>query len=511
MTTGIHHVTALTRDVQANVDFYAGFLGLRLVKRTAGFEDARQLHLFYGDAAGSPGSVVTFLVWQDGAPGRVGIGQIGEIALAVPQASIGEWLTRALSARVTVEGPSRESGETVLRLKDPDGIIVKLVGKDIAAVAPLPDPIAPTRIHSVTLLTDKPDAARTMLERFGYRAGPQAGAILRMLSDSDVIDLRDVAGFTPGIAGTGTFDHVALRAADVAQVQAVAVALPDDIGDTNLHDRKYFTSLYVRDAAEILFEFASDGPGFTVDEPVPHLGEILFTPPTSTEDDTALRVVLPQFALPGAERWPHRQLLFTHRLYTPDPTDDRVLILLHGSAGDETSLLPFGHEVAPSARLIGLRGRATDEGTLRWFRRFGFQDFDQADIVDEAAAFAAFLPDLARLYDFDLSRAVFIGHSNGANFLAAMMRHHPGLVRRAILLRAQEVLRDPPAPAGQAEGAQILMLDGKLDLFVGTAAQALAADLTADGAQLQGVTINASHDLTPADRAAARDWLAALA
>ena len=104
MSTGIHHVTGITRRVQANVDFYVGFLGLRLVKRTGGFEDAEQLHLIYGDALGSPGSVVTFLVWEDGAPGRVGHGQVAEFALAVPPDSIGEWLTRAMTARVC---PSR--------------------------------------------------------------------------------------------------------------------------------------------------------------------------------------------------------------------------------------------------------------------------------------------------------------------------------------------------------------------------------------------------------------------
>ncbi|HEY0276605.1 MAG TPA: ring-cleaving dioxygenase, partial [Paenirhodobacter sp.] len=308
-------------------------------------------------------------------------------------------------------------------------------------------------------------------------------------------------------AGTGTFDHVALRARDAVQVHQMAAALPPELGDTNMHDRKYFTSLYLRDAADILYEFASDAPGFTVDEPAAHLGETLFTPPGPEADIDALRVVLPQFALPGAERWPRRQLLFTHRLYTPDPAEDQVLILLHGSAGDETSLLPFGHTLAPRARLIGLRGRATDEGTLRWFRRFGFQDFDQDDIAAEAEAFAAFLPDLARLYDIDLSRAVFIGQSNGANFLAAMMRLHPGLVGRAILLRAQEVLRDPPIAAGQAGGAKVLMVDGTRDLFVGTAAQALAANLTADGAQVEVVAIAATHDLTAGDHTAARAWL----
>ena len=90
MTSGIHHVTAITRDVQANADFWMGFLGLSLVKQTAGFEDADQLHLFYGDPAGSPGSLVSFLVWQDGAPGRVGHGHVAEIALAIPPARIGD-------------------------------------------------------------------------------------------------------------------------------------------------------------------------------------------------------------------------------------------------------------------------------------------------------------------------------------------------------------------------------------------------------------------------------------
>src|SRR6478736_9778428 len=132
MTGGIHHLTLITRDVQANVDFYAGFLGLRLVKQTGGYEDAEQLHMFYGDRLGSPGSLVTFLVWQDGSPGRVGHGQVSEIALAVPPASIGFWLTRALTQRVPTEGPKQEFGEPVLRLRDADGVIVKLVGTDMA-------------------------------------------------------------------------------------------------------------------------------------------------------------------------------------------------------------------------------------------------------------------------------------------------------------------------------------------------------------------------------------------
>ena len=279
MSTGIHHVTGITRRVQANVDFYAGFLGLRLVKRTGGYEDAEQLHLFYGDALGSPGSIVTFLVWEDGAPGRVGHGQVAEIALAVPPDSIGDWLTRAMTARIPVEGPSREFGETVLRLKDPDGVIIKLVGADLPAAAPLPDPIAPTRLRGVTLFTENPAGTRDFIRQFGYNDAGTAGTVQRMVSDTDVIDIRDATGFFPGIPGTGILDHVAFRAPDVDSVRKMRLALKYTTDATNVHDRKYFMSLYVREPAGILLEYATDAPGFTVDEAAEHLGETLFVPP----------------------------------------------------------------------------------------------------------------------------------------------------------------------------------------------------------------------------------------
>ena len=187
MATGLHHVTGITRNVQANVDFYMGFLGLRLIKQTGGYEDAEQLHLFYGDAQGAPGSIISFLVWEDGAPGRVGHGQVGEIAFAVPQDSIGEWMRRMIEARVAGERPTREFGETVLRLKDPDGIIIKLVGIDLPAVHPLPDTIAPTRLRSVTLFTNDAAATAAFATRFGYRNGAVEGHVRRLISATDVI------------------------------------------------------------------------------------------------------------------------------------------------------------------------------------------------------------------------------------------------------------------------------------------------------------------------------------
>lgn len=506
MPSGIHHVTGITRRVQANVDFYVGFLGLRLVKRTGGFEDAEQLHLLYGDALGSPGSLITFLVWEDGAPGRVGHGQVAEIALAVPPDSIGEWLTRAMTARVPVEGPAREMGETVLRLKDPDGIIVKLVGINLPAGAPLPDPIAPTRLRGVTILTEKPAETAAFIARFGYRPGPAQDRVQRLVSDTDVLDVRDATGFFPGIPGTGILDHVAFRAADADAVRAMRLGLKGtDV--TSVHDRKYFLSLYVREPAGTLLEYATDAPGFTLDEAPEDLGRTLFVPPHDAARAQDLRVILPQFALPGEERSPMRALHFIHRFHRPENPDGRTMVLLHGTGGNETDLMPLAARLAPGATLLGVRGRSTEEGINRWFRRHDAVTYDQADIRAEAEAFAGFIDEAARAYGLDPAELVYLGYSNGANLLGAIMQLHPGLIRQAVLLRGIQVLEQPPVPAPDAlAGTRPLLLSGARDPFA-RMAPALEQALRAGGADLQHDTLPAGHELAPADLDAARNWL----
>lgn len=505
MTTGIHHVTAITRRVQANVDFYAGFLGLRLVKRTGGYEDAAQLHLFYGDALGSPGSLVSFLVWEDGAPGRVGHGQVSEIGFAVPAASIGDWLTRAMTQGVPHEAPGREFGETVLRLRDPDGIIVKLVGTDAPASAPLPDPMAPTRLRGVTLLTENPTATADFVARFGYRPGPREGAVQRMTSDRDAVDVRDATGFFPGIPGTGILDHVAFRATDADALRRMRHDLRAAADLTTVHDRQYFLSLYVRDPAGILIEYATDAPGMAVDEAPAHLGETLFMPPRDAARADELRLILPQFALPGAERRPMRDLPFVHRFHTPDDPDGSTIVLLHGTGGNEADLMPLAARLNPRATLLGVRGRSTEEGIFRWFRRFDALSYDQDDIRAEAAAFAAFVQGAVRGYGLDADRLSFLGYSNGANLLGAVMELHPGAVSRAILLRGIQVL--DTAPEADLSGARVLMLSGARDPFA-RMAPPLEAALRAGGAELDARVIPAGHELSPDDITIATDWLA---
>lgn len=510
MTSGIHHVTLITKSVQANVDFYTGFLGLRLVKRTGGYEDARQLHLFYGDYAATPGSLLTFLVWQGGSAGQAGAGQVSEVALAIAQGSIGYWLERALTHQVKVEGTAQEFGETMLRLRDPDGVLIKLVSADVPALD-MPENDIPTehrikRIRGVTLLSEVQEESTDFLTRmFGFRKGPVEGPIQRLVSDvGDVLDIRDAGGFWAGAPGTGTVDHVAVRAVDAAEVEAVEAELRKrNSSMTNLHDRNYFTSLYVREPGNVLIEMASDGPGFTLDEPLETLGEALFMPPDAADPD-ALKVMMPQFGLPGEDRVVYRDLIYEHRFFTPESPDGSVIALLHGTGGDETDLMPLAHKAAPDATLLGLRGRSTETGSRRWFRSFGPAIFDQKDIRFEAGALEAFFEEARGAYGLDDARLVALGYSNGANLLGAAMLLHPGLVRSAVLIRPVMVLDD--VPETRLDGVSVLVVLGKRDVFRAEG-EMLVEALRNAGAEVSVDVVAGGHDLGGEDAGVIGAWL----
>lgn len=514
MTSGLHHITAITRKIQANVDFYCGFLGLRLVKRTGGFEDAAQLHLFYGDAVASPGSLVSFLAWEDGSPGRVGHGAASEIAFAISPSAIGFWLTRALQFGIAAEGPAMEFGEPVLRLKDPDGIIVKLVGTEAVKGG------EPWRLRGVeaddairglrgaTLLSEHPAETTAFLSRHGgFVATDTQGSITRMTSESgQIIDVRDATGFWPAAPGTGAIDHVALRLPDVAAVDAEVKALSaEGIDAVNVHDRKYFYSLYVREPAGGLIELATDdGEGFLVDEPWDELGTELFIPDHFRLRREDIVPMLPQFGLPGEPRILYRDLPFVHRIHEADAPDGSTLVLLHGTGGNEASLLPLGRKLLPAATLIGLRGRATEEGVARFFRRFGPLQFDQADIRAESAAFSAFVEQAVEAYRLLPEKTDFLGYSNGANLLAAAIELDPGVVRRAVLLRPMPVL--DAVSGGDLAGTAVLIVAGNDDPYR-EHAERLADRLDAAGAAVTFARVAAAHDLSEEDEGLAREFL----
>ena len=168
--------------------------------------------------------------------------------------------------------------------------------------------------------------------------------------------------------------------------------------------------------------------------------------------------------------------------------------------------MPLAHKLNPRATLLGVRGRSSEEGINRWFRRFDAVTYDQEDIRNEAAAFAGFVEGAMRGYGIAPESLSFLGYSNGANLLAAILRLHPGVIRRAILLRGIEALEEPPA--ADLSGSSVLMLNGARDPY-GRMTPALEQALTAGGADLTAKTLNAGHELTPEDLSEAAAWLAA--
>jgi phospholipase/carboxylesterase len=197
-------------------------------------------------------------------------------------------------------------------------------------------------------------------------------------------------------------------------------------------------------------------------------------------------------------------LPFVHRFFVPAEPSDETIILLHGSGGSEADLMPFSHRIAPQAILLGVRGRATEEGVSRWFRRFTSTTFDQDDIRAEAAAFAAFVEGAVSAYRLDAKRLVFLGLSNGANFLVALMALHPELIRRAILLRPMQVLED--APFADLTGSSVLMVSGRQDLAA-PSARRLEAWLKQSGGDVASHFIDAGHGLLDQDAMLAQGWI----
>jgi glyoxalase family protein len=290
---GLHHVTAICDHPQENVDFYVGVLGLRLVKRSVNQDDPGTYHLFYADAVGTPGTDLTFFAWPGGARGRPGAGQATTVALAVPPESLTYWLDRLASRGVAVGGPTRRFDEEVVTFTDPHGLAVELVGAPDALGrpwvfwedGPVPRAHAVRGIHSVTLT--EAAAAPTvpfLTDQLGFRPVGRDGARLRLAAgpggSGAWLDLVVDPQAPFGRVAVGTIHHVAWRTPTDADHRAWWEHLRRlGIPVSDIIDRFWFRSVYFREPAGALFEIATDGPGFAVDEPLEALGSALVLPP----------------------------------------------------------------------------------------------------------------------------------------------------------------------------------------------------------------------------------------
>ena len=303
-TPGLHHVSAIAGDPQENVDFYVGTLGLHPVKRTVNFDEKFMYHLYYGDAAGTPGTLLTFFPFERGQVGRVGKPQPRTTAFAIPEGSAAYWRDRLESRGVDVDSPTERFNETVVAFRDHDGNDLELVTAD----SPLPrttDESVPAEhairgFHGVTLLSASVYHTASALEVLGYDLVDQEGDRVRYRAPGDaaaVVDLLDVDA-EYGKEGAGTVHHVAFRQGDATLAEWRDALADAGMEPTRIKDRFYFESVYVREPGGILFEIASDEPGFAVDEDPAAFGTSLKLPPWFEADREMIEGQLPPIDLP---------------------------------------------------------------------------------------------------------------------------------------------------------------------------------------------------------------------
>lgn len=314
---GIHHVTAIARDPQHNLDFYAGVLGLRLVKRTVNFDDPRTYHFYFGDEAGTPGSILTFFPWPGSHKGRQGPGQVAVTSFAILPGAVGFWIERLLRHSIIYEGPSTldagaAEAERVLSFRDPDGLLLELVASPGAEGQPawgsapgIAREHAIHGFHSVTLWVERGEPTeQVLIQTLGFRPVWEEGSLRRFSvgagGPGTFVNVRATGGFVQGVSGAGTVHHVAWRVPDHTAQLALRSRVHDaGLDPTPVIDRHYFHSVYFREPGGVLYELATCPPGFTVDEPVERLGERLMLPPQYETHRAAIEAVLPEIHLPG--------------------------------------------------------------------------------------------------------------------------------------------------------------------------------------------------------------------
>lgn len=304
--TGLHHITAIASDPRQNLDFYTRALGLRFVKKSVNQDDPGTYHLYYGDYAASPGTILTFFPWAGLRRGRPGTGQAYATAFSVPEGALPFWQERFKKLGVTQLPVELRFADKVLPFTDPDGLRLELVATaetDARPAAPakdVPVEFAIRGFHSSTLaLANAAATSAVLTESMGYRLAAQSGHRTRYTvaagGPGTYVDLLTDPALPRGLNGAGTIHHVAFRVADDAQeVAAREILLKGGLHVSPVIDRAYFKSIYYREPAGVLFEIATDGPGFAIDEPLDRLGSILGLPPHLEPHRAEIEAALPK-------------------------------------------------------------------------------------------------------------------------------------------------------------------------------------------------------------------------
>lgn len=303
---GLHHITAIAGDAQRNYDFYTKTLGLRMVKKTVNFDDPQTYHFYFGDGVGSPGTILTFFPWQNVKQGRNGAGMATEIGYAVPKGSLYFWKKRFEELGVRHDVISDRFGEKQLSFQDPDGLWLSLIetknndSRKGWETSEIKSGVSLKGFHTVTLTLNGIKATAAILtDVFGYRLVEQDENLYRYQTDAvenaAMVDLLESPGAQRGINAGGTNHHIAFR----VENEEVLMAFREKIRERGLHitekiNRDYFFSLYFREPGGVLFEIATDNPGFATDETVEQLGSKLQLPTQYRSMREQIEKVLPE-------------------------------------------------------------------------------------------------------------------------------------------------------------------------------------------------------------------------
>lgn len=303
---GIHHITAIAGNAKKNFDFYTQVLGQRLVKKTVNFDDPETYHLYYGDKQGTPGTILTFFPWENITTGRRGTRQATEIGYSVPEGSLDFWIKRFDQYNAIYNKVSEKFGQPYLTVLDPDGLKLELTVSNSADTRSpwetneIKAEHATRGFFNVTITTNKMQPTADLLTNvFGYRLLEQHVNRYRFITDAienaSIVDLVEVPGESIGHVAGGSVHHVAFRVKDEetlmayrAKIEAIGLNITEKI------DRNYFYSLYFREPGGVLFELATDNPGFTVDEPLEELGINLKLPAQYEGYRNKLEDILPK-------------------------------------------------------------------------------------------------------------------------------------------------------------------------------------------------------------------------
>jgi predicted esterase/catechol 2,3-dioxygenase-like lactoylglutathione lyase family enzyme len=505
--SGIHHITAVASSAEENYRFYTRVLGLRMVKKTVNFDDPFTYHLYYGDETGRPGTILTFFPWEQAARGRSGTGMVSAIAFAVPRSSIDFWHRRLGETGITVD-TTRRFGEPVVHFRDPHGLHLELIGTPTEAGIDGEAPNSETAItgfHSATMLLGRIDATQSVLiGGMGMTLVQQEGNRYRFsmadpAAPGHLLDVQLDPSTSPGQPGGGTVHHIAFRTRDSQEQQAWRQRLQQHgLSVTGVRDRKYFQSIYFKEPGGVLFEIATDPPGFAADEAPRDMGAALMLPSQFEPLRQQIEAQLPPLELPD----------FRHVYLPPAPgTDNRtVIVALHGTGGNEHDLIPVVQQISPSAPVISPRGRVLENGMPRFFKRLAEGVFDETNVRRNAHHLSDFIVGASRRYGQADSDCVAMGYSNGANMAAAIMLLRPEVFSAAILFRPMMPLKMAQLPDLTCKS--IFIATGRLDRVIPSAGtRRLVHALKKAGATVKVFDAAAGHELTAADVEAARAWM----